>query len=63
MKTEQFRKIEDANLEMGEKAKKDYIENGGLANLRGAATAYNTAIRAAIAELMYKNQKKNESNS
>ena len=58
MKTKEFRQIEKDNLEMGKKAKEDYIENGALSNLRGAATAYNTAIRAAIAELMYKKQKK-----
>ena len=60
MKTEEFRQAEKLALEMAKKAKEEYIEKGALANLRATNSSINTALRAAITELMYKNNSKNK---
>ena len=58
MKTEQFRQAENDALEMAKKAKEEYIETGALASLKAANSSINTALRAAITELMYKKEPK-----
>jgi hypothetical protein len=58
MKNKDFDKIEKNAIKMGDKACKEYVEEGALEALKAAARAYNTALRASFYRVMYKSSKK-----